>query len=153
MFIKLTLPKEGITRKATFDRKPTWDQLAQKIEVLFSAYMYKSDEVAVSYLDNDGDELTIMSNEELRDFYATESKAVNSNNVKFNVIRHVPQSVPQVPHSVDDMHEDQDWDRMDRDPLPEEPLGSIPMFGDDGGIHPMLHNMVSAFLSFPVVFN
>lgn len=153
MFIKLTLPGEGLTRKVTFDRKPTWDQLSSKIEALFgNSHMIKADECAVSYVDSDGDTVVIVSNEELRDFYAQESRMVNTGTIKFNVKRPVSQSVPQVPHSVDlniDQHEDdRDWDRMDRDPLPEQPMASIPMFGDDGGIHPRLHNMVSAFLSF-----
>ncbi|TFY52029.1 hypothetical protein EVJ58_g10242, partial [Rhodofomes roseus] len=64
--IKLTKPPDGLTRRITFDTPPTWDELAAKIEAL---YHIPRGDVAVAYVDADGDEVTLSSEGELQDFY------------------------------------------------------------------------------------
>ncbi|KAG9032872.1 hypothetical protein FRB95_000887 [Tulasnella sp. JGI-2019a] len=89
---KLSQPGDNAVRKANFDRNPSWGQLAAKVESLFKL---PSNEVGLSYVDTDGDAVTISTDEELADFYASgASKAP-----KFAVIRLAPRapSVAQVP--------------------------------------------------------
>jgi len=54
------------TRRATFQELPTWPELASKLQLLYGVPI---DKVAVAYVDNDHDEITASSNEELQDFY------------------------------------------------------------------------------------
>lgn len=49
-----------------FYNRPPWSELAAKIEDLFAI---SRDHVGVSYLDNEGDEVTLSSEEELQDYY------------------------------------------------------------------------------------
>ena len=66
---KLTKPPDGLTRRVLFSPgpMPTWDQLAERIE---SLYDIPKNDVGVSYLDTDGDEVTLSSNDELQDYYS-----------------------------------------------------------------------------------
>lgn len=63
---KFTKPPDGLTRRVMFYSTPTWDELASKIE---SLYEVPKDKVGVSYIDTDGDEVTLSSEEELQDYY------------------------------------------------------------------------------------
>ncbi|KZT34434.1 hypothetical protein SISSUDRAFT_276635 [Sistotremastrum suecicum HHB10207 ss-3] len=118
----------GQTRRLSFQERPTWLALATKIESLFGI---PAENVAVSYIDNDDDEVTLSSHEELHDFYTTgafHDHDVNKFTVKdLNAIRSSvrtpPTSVPG--HSAQDsllgerienlampsflMQEDEDW--------------------------------------------
>lgn len=74
---KLTKPG-GLTRRIHFDGKelPSWSALASKIESLFEIPIEK---IGVAYLDSDGDEVTLSSEDELQDFYTavhTPSKTI-----------------------------------------------------------------------------
>jgi PB1 domain len=62
---KFTTP-EGANRCLTFSEPPAWSLLASKLHVL---YRISLDNVGVSYVDNDDDEITLSSDEELQDFY------------------------------------------------------------------------------------
>ncbi|KAJ8702243.1 hypothetical protein PTI98_000980 [Pleurotus ostreatus] len=64
---KLT-KRDGLTRRITFPSWPDWQTLAQKIE---SLYNIPFDNIGVSYVDNDGDEVTLSSQEELEDYRFT----------------------------------------------------------------------------------
>ncbi|KAG6334535.1 hypothetical protein ID866_4551 [Astraeus odoratus] len=64
---KLT-KRDGITRRVNFDERPNWSDLSAKIATLFNI---PTENVAVSYVDADGDEITLSSDEELREFYGT----------------------------------------------------------------------------------
>lgn len=63
---KLTKPPDGLMRRITFDTPPSWAELAAKIEAL---YHIPRGDVAVAYEDQDGDDVTLSSEAELRDFY------------------------------------------------------------------------------------
>ncbi|KAG6817942.1 hypothetical protein H0H87_012410 [Tephrocybe sp. NHM501043] len=76
---KLTEPN-GLTRRVAFADQPTWNALAEKIELLFGISIEK---VSVSYTDVDNDHITLSSQEELDDFYATSHTAGEV--VKFTV--------------------------------------------------------------------
>ena len=94
IFFKLSQDEPGgVTRRATFDNIPNWDMLAAKIGMLFSI---TPAQVAAAYLDADGDEVTITSDEELKDFFYHTNVG---NTVKFSVKRLVAQ-VPQVPSTL-----------------------------------------------------
>ncbi|KZT30808.1 hypothetical protein NEOLEDRAFT_1083220 [Neolentinus lepideus HHB14362 ss-1] len=67
---KLTRP-DGLTRRLKFDERPSWSVLAARISNLF---FIPVDAVAVSYVDNDGDEVTLSTEEELQDYYETDYK-------------------------------------------------------------------------------
>ncbi|KAG7088748.1 hypothetical protein E1B28_012716 [Marasmius oreades] len=54
------------TRRATFQSRPTWLALSDKIHSLFDIPL---DKVAVSYIDVEDDEVTLSTQEELEDFY------------------------------------------------------------------------------------
>ncbi|KAH9843733.1 uncharacterized protein C8Q71DRAFT_11880 [Rhodofomes roseus] len=62
--VKLTFDKT--TRKLPFASQPTWVQLASRIE---SLYRIPAHAAAVKYTDDDGDEVTISTEEELQDYY------------------------------------------------------------------------------------
>ncbi|PCH33946.1 hypothetical protein WOLCODRAFT_63503 [Wolfiporia cocos MD-104 SS10] len=64
--IKLTRPPDPLIRKVVFDAPLTWVALAEKIAGL---YQITPADVAVSYLDADGDEVTLSSEQELREFH------------------------------------------------------------------------------------
>ena len=57
---------EGVNRRLTFSDPPAWPLLASKLHDLFGISL---DNVGVSYIDNDNDEITVSSDEELQDFY------------------------------------------------------------------------------------
>ncbi|TFY82084.1 hypothetical protein EWM64_g1933 [Hericium alpestre] len=59
---------DGLTRRVSFSQRPSWDVLAAKIQLLYGLPV---EHIAVSYIDTDGDEVTLSSEEELQDFYAT----------------------------------------------------------------------------------
>ncbi|KAK7694994.1 hypothetical protein QCA50_002182 [Cerrena zonata] len=63
---KFSKPPDGLTRRVMFYNRPPWSELAAKIEDLFAI---SRDHVGVSYLDNEGDEVTLSSEEELQDYY------------------------------------------------------------------------------------
>jgi hypothetical protein len=62
--LKLLMPGDP-TRRLTFTDKPSWSLLASKIE---SYYGIPASNVGVSYIDNDGDEVTLSSEDELNNF-------------------------------------------------------------------------------------
>ncbi|KZT70580.1 hypothetical protein DAEQUDRAFT_756221 [Daedalea quercina L-15889] len=70
--IKLTRPPSGLTRKVTFEARPSWDELATRIESLFDI---PKEHVAVSYVDSDNDEVTMNTQTELQDYYDTQSSS------------------------------------------------------------------------------
>ena len=57
---------EGVNRRLTFSERPTWPLLASKLQGLYGISV---DNVGVSYIDSDNDEITVSSDEELQDFY------------------------------------------------------------------------------------
>ncbi|KAF9056095.1 hypothetical protein BJ165DRAFT_1430833, partial [Panaeolus papilionaceus] len=61
----------GVTRLAIFNEAPTWDALAAKLHSLFGIPI---ESVGVSYVDNECDEITLSSQEELEDYYAYADK-------------------------------------------------------------------------------
>ncbi|KAF8641009.1 hypothetical protein AX17_000654 [Amanita inopinata Kibby_2008] len=58
--------RNGVMRRVTFPARPAWKALAARIGQLFDI---PSDRVAVSYIDADNDEVTLNTEEELRQFY------------------------------------------------------------------------------------
>ncbi|PPQ99571.1 hypothetical protein CVT24_005359 [Panaeolus cyanescens] len=70
----------GVTRLATFNDTPTWDALAAKLQSLFTIPVGS---VAVSYVDDECDEITLSSQEELDDYYAF---AYKGGLIKFAVV-------------------------------------------------------------------
>lgn len=63
---KFTKLPDAVTRRVLFTSRPSWDELAAKIESLYDIPKY---DVGVAYLDTDGDEVTLSTNDELQDFY------------------------------------------------------------------------------------
>ena len=60
--------RNGIIRRAVFPECPTWEALATRISELYGIPL---DQVAVSYVDAEGDEVTLNTEEELKQFYQT----------------------------------------------------------------------------------
>ena len=81
---KLSRPPDGLVRRVTFQERPSWETLAAKIESLFNIPLSS---VGVSYMDEDGDEVTLSSEEELQDFYQSALRRTNGalTLVKLNV--------------------------------------------------------------------
>ncbi|KAG8944722.1 hypothetical protein FRC03_001928 [Tulasnella sp. 419] len=154
LLVKLT--HNGITRKASFPSRPTWDALAVKIETLFAI---PASQVGVTYTDPDGDLITISSQDELWDYLA-----IAGNNAKFQVKRlsasaGVAQVIPPVSVTSEDhlptpIHgspdtivlQAEDWDaniplRRDND----TPLGSMPIL-EDISVFPGLSSMRFGFM-------
>ncbi|KAG2115488.1 hypothetical protein DEU56DRAFT_840998 [Suillus clintonianus] len=72
------ISKGGLTRRLTFSAHPDWAFLSFKIGTAFGI---ATENVGVSYLDQDGDEVTFSSEEELQDYYIT------LGDEKYNLIR------------------------------------------------------------------
>ena len=72
---------EGVNRRLSFSEPPAWSLLASKLNVLYGISL---DNVGVSYVDNDDDEITLSSDEELQDFYKMSHQAGQV--IKFAVV-------------------------------------------------------------------
>ncbi|KAI0275003.1 hypothetical protein BC834DRAFT_1029847 [Gloeopeniophorella convolvens] len=59
---------DGLTRRVSFPILPSWNVLAARIQALYNIPLSR---VGASYVDADGDEVTLSSEDELRDFYDT----------------------------------------------------------------------------------
>ena len=66
--VNFKLTRNDQTRRFGFSDLPTWDVLAGKLEAIYGISPGK---VGISYIDNDNDEITASSNDELQDFYQT----------------------------------------------------------------------------------
>ena len=64
--IPFKLKANGHIRRIVFQVLPNWSDLSLKLQALYNIPL---DSVAVSYIDNDNDEITVSSDEELQDFY------------------------------------------------------------------------------------
>lgn len=78
--IKLSRPPSGLTRKVAFDARPAWEELAARIERF---YEIPKEHVAVSYVDNEGDEVTMNTETELQDLYSAQPNV--SDTIRFVV--------------------------------------------------------------------
>ena len=88
------LAKRGSpTRRINFSTRPDWSMLSTKIATLFSI---PNDNVAVSYVDADGDDITLSSDEELRDYYKTITPFPIPT-IKFTVLDLRSQASSQIP--------------------------------------------------------
>ncbi|KAI9444865.1 hypothetical protein H4582DRAFT_1911757 [Lactarius indigo] len=73
----------GLTRRISFSTRPSWNELAARIQALYNIPLGR---LGVSYVDSDGDEVTLSSEEELRDFYDTVDTGQGSQLIKFRVV-------------------------------------------------------------------
>ena len=71
----------GLTRRVTFPTRPTWSLLSGRIANLYDIAIEK---IAVSYIDSDGDNVTLSSDGELQDFYLSPFIA-DKDTIKFAV--------------------------------------------------------------------
>jgi hypothetical protein len=76
---------DGLTRRISFPTRPSWTELATRIHSLCNI---PRNRLAVSYVDSDGDEVTLSSEEELRDFYDSNiDNAIQGNQlIRFRVV-------------------------------------------------------------------
>jgi hypothetical protein len=76
---------DGLTRRISFHARPSWSELATRIQ---SFCNIPRNRLAMSYVDSDGDEVTLSSEEELRDFYDSNVDNVIQGNqlIRFRVI-------------------------------------------------------------------
>ncbi|RPD55926.1 hypothetical protein L227DRAFT_579397 [Lentinus tigrinus ALCF2SS1-6] len=105
---KFSRPPDGLVRRVTFPEKPSWDVLAAKIEALYNIPVPS---IGVSYVDNDGDEVTLSSEEELQDFYQSAAQQRNDGElilVKFAVrdldALHNDKPLPETPRTTSAMN-------------------------------------------------
>jgi len=68
----------GRTRRADFPESPSWTELAGKLQEM---YKISPDQLGVSYVDDDNDEITIESNDELHIFYKSTKNPCQTLNV------------------------------------------------------------------------
>lgn len=79
---KLSIPN-GLTRRVSFPTRPSWNELATRIQALYNIPLGR---LGVSYVDSDGDEVTLSSEEELHDFYDTVDSGQGGQLIKFRVV-------------------------------------------------------------------
>ena len=143
---KLTKPG-GITRRVQFPNFPSWFALASKIESLYDVPIEK---VGVAYIDSDGDQVTISSEDELQDFYALPRKPNetiklsvqdlgslrNSTNMSSNRDSEIPQGAYRNtfggPTHDPDFEVDGDWQRL--------PSSFAGLFGGGGVLNSYPHD-------------
>jgi hypothetical protein len=104
---KLSKPFES-TRRASFPERPSWPALAGRIGYL---YEIPEERVGVSYLDSDGDEITLSSDSELQEYYQN-NNSTNGGTIRFTVHDLGPNA---------------------RRPAPEAAQLRTPLFGGDRG--------------------
>ncbi|KAH9049391.1 hypothetical protein EDB84DRAFT_1654439 [Lactarius hengduanensis] len=73
----------GLTRRISFPTRPSWNELAARIQALYNIRLGR---LGVSYVDSDGDEVTLSSEEELREFYDTVDTGQGSQLIKLRVV-------------------------------------------------------------------
>jgi hypothetical protein len=75
---------DGLTRRMSFPTRPSWNLLATRIQALCNIPLGR---LGVSYVDSDGDEVTLSSEEELCNFYDSmvESPIQGDRLIKFRV--------------------------------------------------------------------
>ena len=76
---------DGLTRRISFPKRPSWALLATRIH---SFCNIPRNRLAVSYVDSDGDEVTLSSEEELCDFYDSDiDNSIQGNQlIRFRVV-------------------------------------------------------------------
>ncbi|KAJ6503378.1 hypothetical protein C8R47DRAFT_1210636 [Mycena vitilis] len=93
---KFKITKDGVTRRVTFSSQPSWNALSARIHTLFGIPIGK---IGVSYIDADSDEVTLSSEDELRDYY----QAFPANEVTKFVVHDLTRnekSLPDTPRST-----------------------------------------------------
>jgi Wiskott-Aldrich syndrome protein len=75
--------KDGITRRVAFSANVTWSDIALK---LTSLYNLPLEFIGASYIDSDGDEITISTQEELQDYYHFRGITASNEPLKFTVV-------------------------------------------------------------------
>jgi len=77
---------DGLTRRISFPNRPSWTELATRIHTLCRIPLNR---LGLSYVDSDGDEVTLSSEEELRDFYNSNvDNAIQDNQpIRFHVVQ------------------------------------------------------------------
>jgi len=77
---------DGLTRRISFPDRPSWAELATRIHALCRIPLNR---LGISYVDSDGDEVTLSSEEELRDFYNSNlDNAIQGNQpIRFRVVQ------------------------------------------------------------------
>ncbi|TFK30923.1 hypothetical protein FA15DRAFT_662990 [Coprinopsis marcescibilis] len=100
------------TRRLTFPQLPTWHILAAKLQALYGIPM---DNIAVSYLDSENDEITMSSEEELNDYYSlfearSQSFKLDVHDLSSLRDRTAATSTPKVSIGLFDL--DEDWQRL-----------------------------------------
>lgn len=130
------LEGSGVTRRVPFPSRPTWHQLSAKIESLFNI---PAQQLGCSYIDSDGDKVTLSTNEELVDYYQTMSGPNQA--IKFAVhdlaaLRHASAVAPINPNPFLTEPEffdvGADWQRLPPPPNPFPP--APPSVGPHGFI-------------------
>ncbi|KAH9927817.1 uncharacterized protein B0H18DRAFT_1002368 [Fomitopsis serialis] len=81
LHIKLFQPN-GVTRAIVFTALPTWDELANRVKSFFDI---PENSVALTYVDADGDEVTLDSQPELHELFTTLPGDTDSTTLKFAV--------------------------------------------------------------------
>lgn len=136
---KLTRPPDGLTRRVTFPHKPSWSELARKIH---SFYEIPIDTVAVSYVDSDGDEVTLSSEEELQEYYAfSPETSRKSSSEDANALR-------VIKFAVRDLSALRSEDGNDK-PLPATPKGSSAYRNTFGHSYPMVFEVEDEWQRIP----
>lgn len=76
---------DGLTRRISFHTRPSWSEFATRVHSLCNI---PRNRLAMSYVDSDGDEVTLSSEEELRDFYDSNvDNAIQGNQlIRFRVV-------------------------------------------------------------------
>lgn len=144
MSINFKLAKRGgVTRRISFAKLPSWHELAGRISALYSI---PHDQVAVSYVDLEDDEVTLSTNEELQEFYQASGDSPDV--IKFAVqdlsARLDDKSLPETPLSTGNIRNtfgresglpfdiDQDWQNVHTIPIF---AAAMPNNDDDDGPH------------------
>ncbi|KAG6861028.1 hypothetical protein C0995_004730 [Termitomyces sp. Mi166 len=145
---KLTEPN-GLTRRVAFLEKPAWNSLAAKIELLYGIPIEK---VSVSYIDTDNDQVTLSSQEELDDFFAT--SATDGQVIKFVVqdlstVRR-QRTFPQSPRNpsrntfgIATFDIEDDWQTLPMPPISEIQGLFMPNSSNEGHTHAFVESLES----------
>lgn len=144
--------QDGLTRRLAFQDRPSWAILSSKIGTMYGIATY---DVGVSYIDQDGDEVTLSSEEELQDYYSTLAAKDHNITIKLAIqdlgtlrstylpSRHNTTSTPQQSHFRNTFGEaesfpfvfevDDEWERLPRTGIfgPESPHAFVEVLDSD----------------------
>ncbi|KAF9508907.1 hypothetical protein BS47DRAFT_190193 [Hydnum rufescens UP504] len=143
MSFTIKLGHNGHTRRLTHPDPPTWEWLAAKVSEL---YKIPRDDVALSYVDAEEDQVTLSTQEELEDYFTNFHR--RGETARFTVQNISTPPVTQVADEDDgardvDPLEAEEWHKVDAESKSLDVFGLDGLWAGLGGLNPNYFSIVT----------